>query len=159
MGGHHTETSFNEETRKDWHAWLKAKYETIERLNELLGLTFWAQRVTRFEDVPMPRHSTYDHNPALVMDWVRFSSDTIVAYARMQADLLRALTPGRPVTHNLRALTRNFDHFDMAEVLDFVSLDSNATINTRSSELACDMDMMRSLKKDNVRTPDGDCGF
>ena len=25
IGGHNTESSFNEETRRDWHAWLKAK--------------------------------------------------------------------------------------------------------------------------------------
>ena len=159
LGGHHTETSFNEETRHDWHAWLRAKYETVERLNDLLGFNFWAQRVTRFEDVPMPMSSPTGHNPALIVDWMRFSSDTLVAYVRMQADLLHQLTPDRPVTNNLRALWRNFDHFDVAGVLDFVSLDSNATINTKSAELACEIDMIRSLKKENVRTPDGDCGF
>lgn len=159
LGGHRTETSFNDETRADWHAWLKAKYETIERLNNLLGLNFWTQRVTQFEDVPMPMHAPTVHNPALVLDWLRFSSDTLVAYVRMQANLLRELTPRLPVTNNLRALWRNFDHFDVADVLDFVSLDSNATIKTKSSELACEIDMMRSLKKQDVRTPDGDCGF
>jgi beta-galactosidase len=90
---------------------------------------------------------------------MRFSSDTIVAYARMQADLLHELTPRVPVTQNLRALTRKFDHFDMAEVIDFVSVDSNATIKSRSSELACEIDMMRSLKKTGIRTPDGEGGF
>lgn len=159
MGGGKTETSFNEETRHDWHAWLHAKYETVERLNDMLGLTFWGQRVTQFTDVPMPQQAPYDHNPALVVDWQRFSSDTVVAFVRMQAELLHELTPGLPVTHNLRALTRHFDHFDLAETLDFISLDSNATIHSKSAELACDIDMMRSLKKQNVRTPDGDCGF
>lgn len=159
IGGHTTEISFNDETLHDWHAWLKAKYETVERLNDMLGLNFWSQRVTRFEDVPMPRHAPYEHNPALVLDWRRFSSDTLVAYVRMQADVLHQLTPGIPVTHNLRALTRSFDHFDMAAVLDFVSLDSNATIKSRSAELAAEIDMMRSLKKQDVVTPDGDCGF
>ncbi len=159
IGAHETETSFNEETCHEWHAWLRMKYETVERLNNLLGLNFWAQRVTRFEDVPMPMHAPTVHNPALILDWRRFSSDTLVAYVRMQADLLHELTPGIPVTNNLRALWRNFDHFDMADVLDFVSLDSNATINTRSAELAGEIDMMRSLKKDGVRAPGGDCGF
>ena len=43
LGGHLTMQSFNEETRHDWHAWLQAKYETIERLNDMLGLRFWAK--------------------------------------------------------------------------------------------------------------------
>ena len=159
LGGHETIWSFNEETRRDWHAWLKAKYETIERLNDMLGLNFWAQRVTQWQDIPMPRSAPTVHNPALVMDWMRFSSDTLTAFVRLQADLLHELTPNLPVTNNLRALTRDFDHFDVAEVLDFVSLDSNATIKTRSAELACEIDMMRSLKKTNIRTPDGTNGF
>jgi beta-galactosidase len=37
FGQHQTVYSFNDETRRDWHAWLKAKYETVER----------AQRVAR----------------------------------------------------------------------------------------------------------------
>jgi len=27
IGGHFTECSFNDQTRRDWHSWLKAKYE------------------------------------------------------------------------------------------------------------------------------------
>ena len=107
----------------------------------------------------MPRHAPTFHNPALVVDWMRFCSDTVVAYARMQTGLLHELSPGIPVTHNLRALTRDFDHFDLAEVLDFVAVDSNAAIKSRSSELACEIDMMRSLKKTGIKTPGGDQGF
>lgn len=159
LGGHGTEAAFNEETRRDWRNWLKAKYQSIDRLNDLMGLRFWAQVVSQWEHVPMPMYSPTEHNPALVVDWMRFCSDTIVAYARMQVEILHEVTPKVPVTHNLRALTRDFDHFDLAEVLDFVAVDSNATINTRSAELACEIDMMRSLKKSNIRTPEGDTGF
>ncbi|HKX62267.1 MAG TPA: beta-galactosidase [Verrucomicrobiae bacterium] len=159
LGGHQTEASFNEETRRDWSAWLKAKYETVERLNQMMGGRFWGQVVTRFEDVPMPMRAPTLHNPALVVDWKRFCSDTIVAFARMQADLLKELTPDIPVTQNLRALSRDFDHFDMAEVIDFVSVDSNAAIQEKCSQLACEIDMMRSLKKAGIRTPGGDYGF
>ncbi len=159
IGGHLTEFSFNPETRADWHAWLKAKYGTIEKLNEAWGTRFWSQIVTQWDQAPMPMRAPTVHNPALVLDWMRFSSDTIVAFVKMQADLLHELTPDAPVTTNLRALTRHFDHFDMAGVLDFVSMDSNATIKSRSAENACEVDIMRSLKKEDIRTPDGDEGF
>jgi len=159
LGGHDTEASFNEETQRDWHAWLRAKYETVDRLNQLMGNRFWGQTVTDWDQVPMPRSAPTVHNLALVVDWMRFCSDTIVAYAKMQADLLRQLTPNVPLTQNLRALTRHFDHFDMAEVLDFVSVDSNATIKSKSAELAGEIDMMRSLKKTNIKIPGDDCGF
>jgi beta-galactosidase len=159
IGGHGTEFSFNEETRRDWHAWLQAKYETVERLNDRLGLRFWGQVVRRFEEVPLPMKAPTVHNPALMLDWMRFSSDTCVAFVRMQAELLHHLTPGVPVTTNLRALTRHFDHFDMAEVLDFVSVDSNATLKHKSAENAMEIDLLRSLKKHDIRTPDGEEGF
>ncbi len=159
LGGHNTEESFNAHSKKDWHSWLQAKYETVERLNEALGLRFWGQLVTDFSQVPMPMLSPTVHNPALVVDWRRFCSDTCVAFVRCQADILHEITPNLPVTTNLRALTRHFDHFDLAQVLDFVSVDSHATIKARSAENACEIDMLRSLKKEGIRTPDGECGF
>lgn len=159
IGGHGTEFSFNEESRHDWHAWLKAKYETIENLNNCLGTRFWSQLVSDWSEVPMPMRAPTVHNPALLLDWMRFASDTCVSYVRMQADLLHELTPHVPVTTNLRALSRHYDHFDMAEVLDFVSLDSYATLKNQPAENAVEFDIMRSLKHTGIRTPDGEGGF
>ena len=154
IGGNFTEAAFNEDARRDWHLWLEAKYETVEKLNVLLGLRHWGQVVTEFKHVPMPMKAPATHNPALVLDWNRFCSDTIVQFIRMQADVLRAATPNCPVTTNLRALKHKFDHFDVAEVLDFVSIEGTSAIKAKSAELACDIDMLRSLKKDGVRSPD-----
>lgn len=159
IGAHSTEASYNPESEKDWHSWLQAKYETVQRLNECLGLQFWGQVVTSFADVPMPLIAPTVQNPALVVDWMRFCSDTCVAFARCQADILHEVTPNIPVTTNLRALTRDFDHFDMAGVLDFVSVDSNATLQAKSAENACEVDMLRSLKKEGIRSPEGGSGF
>jgi beta-galactosidase len=159
IGGHQTEFSFNVASREEWHFWLQAKYQTIERLNDLLGLRYWGQVVTSWEQVPMPMNAPAPHNPALLLDWNRFCSDTIVQFIKMQADLLHKLCPDHPVTVNLRALTRKFDHFDMANVVDFISVESNAAIKTKSAELSCDIDILRSLKKNDIKTPDGDCGF
>jgi beta-galactosidase len=159
IGGHYTEASFNTDTRKDWQRWLEAKYETIPRLNELLGLRQWGQVVTAWEQVPMPWRSPTTHNPALLLDWNRFCSDTIVQFVRMQADLLHELSPGRPVTTNLRPLKHRFNHFDLAEVLDFIAIESTAALRAKSAELACEIDMLRSLKKTGVRSPGGGDGF
>lgn len=159
IGGHGTEFSFNEETEHDWHLWLRAKYGTIERLNDLMGLRFWSQIVTDWSQVPMPKVAPTVHNPALMMDWMRFSSDSCIAFVRMQRDVLHGLTPEKPVTTNLRSLTRHFDHFDMADVLDFVALDSFATVKSAFAEHALEHDIMRSLKKAGVRAPGGDQGF
>jgi beta-galactosidase len=159
LGGHATESSFNEASRMEWHNWLKLKYETIERLNDRLGLRHWGQVVTDWDQVPMPMKAPTDHNPALVSDWQRFSSDTIIAFVRMQAAALHELTPSIPVTTNLRPFANIYDHFDLAEALDFVSIRSTAAVKMKFSETACDLDMMRSLKKTGINTPEGDAGF
>jgi beta-galactosidase len=156
IGGHQTEFSFNEESREEWHLWLQAKYQTIERLNDLLGLRYWGQIVKSWNEVPMPMHAPATHNPALLLDWNRFCSDTIVQFVKMQADVLHELSPDHPVTVNLRALTRKFDHFDMAGVVDFVSMESNAAIKSKCGELSCDIDILRSLKKSDIKMPDDD---
>ena len=90
-----------------------------------MGTAFWGQKVTAWEQVPMPMTTPAAHNPALLLDWRRFSSDTCVAFVRMQVDLLHRVCPSAPVTTNLRAFATKFDYFDMAESLDFVSLDSD----------------------------------
>jgi beta-galactosidase len=159
LGGNFTEASFNEDTRRDWHGWLEAKYESIEKLNQLMGLRHWGQVVTAWNQVPMPMSAPTQHNPSLVLDWCRFCSDTIVQFARMQAEILRELSPQCPVTTNLRPLVHRFDHFDLAGVIDFVSIESTAALRARSAEIACEIDMLRSLKKKDVRTPDGESGF
>lgn len=159
LGGNFTEASFNEDTRRDWHGWLEAKYETIDKLNDQLGLRHWGQLVSAWNQVPMPMAAPTVHNPALVLDWNRFCSDTIVQFVGMQAEILRRITPDRPVTTNLRALRHKFDHFDLANVLDFVSIESTAAIKAKPSDIACEIDMLRSLKKSDIKLPDGDTGF
>ena len=52
-----------------------------------------------------------------------------------------------------------FDHFDLADAIDFVSIESTSAIKPKSADLACEIDMLRSLKKTDIRTPDGDSGF
>ena len=159
VGSHFTEASFNEGSRLEWQNWLKLKYKSIQNLNDKLGLRHWGQTVTDWSHIPMPMVAPTQHNPALVVDWCRFCSDTIVAFVRMQADLLREITPNAPVTTNLRALRHRFDHFDLADVIDFVSIESTSAIKPKSADLACEIDMLRSLKKTDVRAPDGDSGF
>jgi beta-galactosidase len=159
IGRHNTEYSFNPQTQRDWQAWLKAKYGTIDHLNKMLGLNFWGQVVTDWAQVPMPKAAPASHNPALVTDWRRFSSDTCVAFVRMQSQLLRELTPKIPTTTPLRPWVCEFDYFDMAEAVDFVSVDSNAATRTEANRIACGLDLMRCLKKKDVKAPEGSEGF
>ena len=149
IGRHNTEFSFNPETKKDWHEWLKAKYGEVDNLNTMMGLNFWGQVVTEWEQVPMPSNAPAPHNPALLTDWRRFSSDTAVAYIRMQSEILQEATPNIPVTTTFRPYATQIDPFDLADTIDFVSLDSEPVAGKKSAAAAMNLDIARSLKKDD----------
>ena len=83
----------------------------------------------------------------------------MVQFVKMQADILHEHS-SQPVTVTvMRGFYRKYDHFDMAEAVDFVSIESNVPLKTKITELACDIDMLRSLKKTEINAPDGDCCF
>ena len=107
----------------------------------------------------MPMYAPAMHNPALLLDWNRFSSDTMVQFVKMQADLLRRFSPKLPVTVTMRAFFRKYDHFDMADAVDFVSIESDVVTKEKAAELACNIDLLRSMKKSGIKTPDGEVGF
>src|SRR5205823_13922234 len=65
LGGHFTEASFNEDTRRVWHLWLEAKSETVQKLNQLMGLRHRGQVVSAFRQVPMTATAATIHTPAL----------------------------------------------------------------------------------------------
>lgn len=158
-GDQRLELSFNEDSKRDWHFWLEAKYETIERMNNLLGLRWSGQIVRDWKQVPVPAQPQPTYNPALELDWTRFCSDTIVQFVKMQADVLREITPDIPITTAIPASGTKVDHFDLADVVDFVS----GTIEPDDTETAVDsaihLDRIRSLKRAGGKCPANLPGF
>jgi beta-galactosidase len=83
-----------------------------------------------------------------------------VQFVKMQADLLHELDPDLPVTVNLRALPPPLRPFRHGGRRGFcLHRKQRRRPSNRPPELACDIDMLRSLKKTDIKTPDGDCGF
>jgi beta-galactosidase len=114
--------------------------------------------VSSWNEVPMPMNAPTIHNPALLLDWCRFCSDTIVQFVRMQADLLHELTPGLSRHHQcarcciVSTISTSRSHrfrFDR----------STAALKTRSAELACGDRHAALAQETGIRTPDGDAGF
>jgi len=66
--------------------------------------------------------SHLNHNPGLSLDYVRFASDSYVAYQRFQADLLRTQTRA-PLTHNFMVQFAELDYYKLAADLDEAALD------------------------------------
>ena len=124
FGCHSTHWCFCEACQRAFQEWLKAKYVTLEALNERWGTIFWSQTYTAWEHIPVPGWSVAGHSPSLQLEFRRFSSDNVVSFAKEQVDLLRAQISGQFITHNLMGLWDALDDYDLAELLDFVVWDN-----------------------------------
>ena len=123
-GCHDTAISYSAAAAARFRDWLAGKYETIDALNRAWGNVFWSMDYRAFEQIDPPNLTVTEPNPAHVMDWRRFSSDQVAAFNSVQADILRAKSPGRDIVHNFMGFFTQFDHFDVARDLTVASWDS-----------------------------------
>jgi beta-galactosidase len=144
--------------RSAFHEWLRDRYGTIAALNESWGTAFWSQRYDDFAQVPLPELGQIPPggfmaaapNPSLALDFRRFTSDSHVAFLRLQVDELRArIRPEQRITHNLMGFKfPEIDYHRLAAELDVVSWDNYPSLNRsgRWTGVALGADAMRGLK-------------
>jgi beta-galactosidase len=123
-GCHDTIISYSAAARAGFRLWLEHKYETVSILNTAWGNVFWSMEYRSFEEIDPPVETVTEANPAHRQDWARFSSDQVVAFDKVQTDILRALSPGRDVLHNYMGMFTSFDHFKLGKQLDVAAWDS-----------------------------------
>jgi beta-galactosidase len=121
---------YSEADRAAFREWLKRRYGTLDALNRAWGAVFWNQTYTDWDQVSLTGPTPSDSpNPHQALDEKRFFSDSAIAFARMQADILRELAPGHWITTN-----GLFGHLDShrltEETLDFFSYDSYPNFST-----------------------------
>ncbi|NNL88052.1 MAG: beta-galactosidase [Marinicaulis sp.] len=123
-GCHDTVRSYSPEAAKAFRKWLQFRYGDIAALNEAWGTIFWSQVYRSFDEVDLPNLTVTEPNPSHVFDFYRFSSDQVVAYNKMQVDIIRANSPGREIYHNFMGHFTDFDHFRLSEDIDIAGWDS-----------------------------------
>ena len=121
---HETVISWSAAARDGFRRWLKAKYGTIDALNEAWGTVFWSMRYRAFGEVELPNPTVTEPNPAHRMDFRRYASDQVIAFDAAQREIIRAHSPDRPVSHNYMGRELAFDHFALGEGLDVATWDS-----------------------------------
>ncbi|MDB5327098.1 MAG: beta-galactosidase [Phycisphaerales bacterium] len=104
-----------------FRAWLQARYKSLDALNSAWGTRFWSQTYDAWEQIDLPSAVPAYNNPTKLLDESRFISDTVVAFCRRQADILRAANPRWRLTHN--ALFENIDGPALVKEIDFWSHD------------------------------------
>ena len=123
-GCHDTVVSYSLHARQAFRVWLKARYGTIEALNQAWGAVFWSQEYRSFEEVDPPIMTVTEANPCHRLDYQRFASDEVAAFNRIQTDILRRLSPGRDIVHNFMGASTAFDHHVLSADLDVATWDS-----------------------------------
>jgi beta-galactosidase len=111
-------------TAEAFRAWLRRRYEGLDQLNDAWTTAFWGQHYTDWAQIRPPRRTQYLPNPAQVLDFRRFTSDELLAAYTEQRDVLRAATPGVPVTTNfVLGGWVPVDHARWAREVDLVAID------------------------------------
>lgn len=129
-----------------FRVWLQARYTTLDALNDAWGTNFWSQRYYTWDDILPPRIAPAQNNPGQCLDYSRFMSDSLLGCFKIEADILREVTPGIPITTNFMVAFKPADYFAWAPYLDIISIDNYPAITTPYWETALTHDLMRSLK-------------
>ena len=154
LGNSHQQLCYCDSCHRAFHSWLEKKYGSIETLNETWGTVFWSHRYDSFEQIPTPSPTPNSHNPSLLLDWRRFTSDLIVDFQRIQVEILRNECPKHFVTHNFMGFYDKTDYYDLARDLDFISVSyyprifiEGERVAPSMSDLAATLDLMRGTKQ------------
>jgi beta-galactosidase len=123
-GCHDTVLSFSAAAAAGFRDWLAARYGTIAALNTAWGNVFWSMEYRSFAEVDPPHLTVTEANPAHWLDYRRFASDQVAAFNREQVAILRALSPGKDITHNFMGFFTEFDHHDVGGDIDVATWDS-----------------------------------
>lgn len=106
-----------------FRSWLRNRYGTLDALNVAWCTSFWSQRYSDWEEIFPPVATQYLHNPALSIDFRRFSSDEMLAaFTEQKREIQRSSSA--PVTTNFMLPTWNhLEQWSWAEEQDVVSID------------------------------------
>jgi beta-galactosidase len=123
-GCHDTTLSYSQAALFGFREWLRTRYGAIEALNSAWGNVFWSMEYRDFDEIELPNLTPAEASPTHWLDFRRYSSDQVVAFNKVQADILRSITPNVPIATNYMAGMTAFDHFRLGANLDFASWDS-----------------------------------
>lgn len=134
---------------------VKKKYGSIENVNKAYGNNVWSGEYSDFSQItpPFGQHQTWI-NPAYMLDYNRYASESTVDYVEFQRELIRGIDKKAFITTNNWLCENMPDFYDLFEKLDFVSYDNYPTtaIPEDSEELyshAFHLDLMRGIKRKN----------
>jgi beta-galactosidase len=122
-GCHDTTISYSRSAETGFRNWLAQKYQSPQALNRAWGNVFWSMEYAGFDEIGLPNLTVTEPSPPHVMDFRRYASDQVVAFNRVQTDIIRRYSD-YPIAHNYMGQVTEFDHFKVGADLDIASWDS-----------------------------------
>ncbi len=150
FGCHDTGRCYCDVCAARFREWLRERYGTPEALNEAWGTVFWSAVYRSWDEIPLPWAAPAEHNPAHLLDFLRFGTDSFRRYQQLQIDILRERAPGQFITHNYMPFpSRELDFYDLAAPLDFVSWDNYHFYGATPALVAATHDLYWGMKARN----------
>jgi len=113
--------SYDADTKRQWQDWLHAKYGTLDNLNARWTTAYWSESYSDWRQIPI---ETKYGNPGLLLNWKQFVTDTYRSYSRLHLDAIRRYAePRQKITTNMMGWFDGYDHYKVAQDLDFASWD------------------------------------
>ena len=137
-GCHDTIRCYCTNCERDFRVWLEKRYGDIGALNEAWWNVFWSMEYRSFDEIELPNLTVTEANPSHHLDFYRFSSDSAVAYNKLQCDTIRQHS-SRPITHNAMGFFGSLDYHKLAKDLDILTWDSYPLGNLEISFLPEDL--------------------
>ena len=150
--------SYGTATQKQFQDWLRAKYKTLDNLNARWTTAYWSETYGAWSQIPVQENGG---NPGLMLNWKDFVSDTWRSYQRNQLDVLRPLIePRQKITTNMMGWFDGYDHYTVAQDLDFASWDDYVrTPHLDPVENGATHDLTRGLLNKNFWVMETQPGF
>lgn len=127
--------------------WLAERYGSLEEVNRRWYTAFWGHTYTDWSQIETPTTNGERSMQALLIDYDRFQSESILACFAAEAAVLREVTPEIPITTNLMGAFKPLDYHRWAKEMDIVSWDSYPRKYARPAEIAFSHSLMRGLKE------------
>ena len=96
--GCHVAHCFCDVSAEAFRKWLQERHGSIVDLNRAWGTDFWSQRYSNWDEVLPPRRTPTWPNPSQQLDFMRFSSDELLACYEIEREALRERSPDVPIT-------------------------------------------------------------
>lgn len=132
--------------------WLKARYGSIEALNHAWWSSFWSHTYTDWSQIESPSPIGESSIHGLNLDWKRFNTAQVSDFCAEEIKPLKAANPSLPATTNFMEYFYDYDYWQLAKEIDFISWDSyplwhnSGDDSTLAAYTAMYHDLMRTLK-------------